>query len=124
MDARCLCPADGYSRGTADPLALFRQDGNFSADDGQDRARRRRRRLRGCARAFPRYASTGYCPTGGRRMKPDMQQVVGDGRIVRLAEFERPRIRFFLNGIACEALADDTVLTAMLLSAPALRRSG
>lgn len=56
-------------------------------------------------------------------MNPDMRQDVGDGRIVRLAEFERPPVRFFLNGVVCEALAGDTVLTAILVSAPALRRS-
>jgi predicted molibdopterin-dependent oxidoreductase YjgC len=56
-------------------------------------------------------------------MKPEIQEDFGDGRIVRLAEFERPPVRFFLNGGACDALAGDTVLTAILVSAPALRRS-
>ncbi|MDL2405798.1 (2Fe-2S)-binding protein [Rhizobium calliandrae] len=45
------------------------------------------------------------------------------GRIVRLAEQGRPPVRFLLNGEACEALAGDTVLTAMLLHVPALRQS-
>jgi predicted molibdopterin-dependent oxidoreductase YjgC len=56
-------------------------------------------------------------------MKPETQRHFGHGRIVRLAEFDRPRVRFFLNGVICEALAGDMVLTAILLSAPALRRS-
>lgn len=56
-------------------------------------------------------------------MKPETQQYFGDGRIVRLAEIDRPRVRFFLNGAMCEALAGDTVLTAILACAAALRRS-
>ncbi|MBP1860300.1 (2Fe-2S)-binding protein [Rhizobium herbae] len=56
-------------------------------------------------------------------MKLETQQHFGDGRIVRLAEIDRPRVRFFLNGVACETLAGDTVLTAILACAPALRRS-
>ena len=45
------------------------------------------------------------------------------GRIVRLAEQERPPLCFTLDGNACEALAGDTVLTAILSSSPALRQS-
>lgn len=56
-------------------------------------------------------------------MKPGTRQEPGDGRIVRLSEIERTRVQFFLDGVACEALAGDTVLTAILVSAPALRRS-
>lgn len=56
-------------------------------------------------------------------MKPGMQQDRGGGRIVRLAEIGRPPVRFVLNGAMCEALAGDTVLTAILACAPALRRS-
>jgi predicted molibdopterin-dependent oxidoreductase YjgC len=45
------------------------------------------------------------------------------GRIVRLAEFDRARLHFFLDGQMCSALAGDTVLTAMLASGQALRKS-
>lgn len=45
------------------------------------------------------------------------------GRLVRLAEIDRPALRFFLDGTAREALAGDTVLSAILSVAPALRRS-
>lgn len=45
------------------------------------------------------------------------------GRIVRLAERERPEVRFRLDGAEVAALAGDTVLTAVLAVAPALRRS-
>jgi len=45
------------------------------------------------------------------------------GRIVRLAEQGRLQVRFWLDGAYCEALAGDTVLTAVLVSAPAVRQS-
>jgi hypothetical protein len=43
------------------------------------------------------------------------------GRIVRLAERDRAKVQFFLDGEMCSALAGDTVLTAMLASGQALR---
>ncbi|MBI1220033.1 MAG: (2Fe-2S)-binding protein [Rhodobacteraceae bacterium] len=43
------------------------------------------------------------------------------GRIVRLAETARRAIRFWLDGQELRALEGDTVLTAILLSAQALR---
>ena len=45
------------------------------------------------------------------------------GRIVRLAEKDRPQVWFRLDGIDCRALAGDTVLTAVLVSVPAVRQS-
>ena len=45
------------------------------------------------------------------------------GRIVRLAEFDRAEVHFFLDGQMRSALAGDTVLTAMLASGHALRKS-
>jgi len=45
------------------------------------------------------------------------------GRLVRLAEFDRAPLRFFLDGTEQKALAGDTVLSAVLSVAPALRRS-
>jgi predicted molibdopterin-dependent oxidoreductase YjgC len=45
------------------------------------------------------------------------------GRIVRLAELERARLRFFLDGEAREALEGDTVLTALLSAGRWLRSS-
>jgi hypothetical protein len=56
-------------------------------------------------------------------MKPDRRPTRDRGRIVRLAEQGRPPVRFLLDGEECEALAGDTVLTAVLLHAPALRQS-
>ena len=44
-------------------------------------------------------------------------------QLVRLAETGRERIAFTLDGSACEGLAGDTVLTAMLLHGTHLRRS-
>lgn len=44
------------------------------------------------------------------------------GRIVRLAEFDRAEVYFFLDGQMRSALAGDTVLTAMLASGHALRK--
>ena len=45
------------------------------------------------------------------------------GRIVRLAERDRAQLHFFLDGEMRGALAGDTVLTAMLASGHALRKS-
>ncbi|GLS40045.1 NAD(FAD)-dependent dehydrogenase [Mesorhizobium tianshanense] len=45
------------------------------------------------------------------------------GRIVRLAERDRAQLHFFLDGQVRTALAGDTVLTAMLASGHALRKS-
>lgn len=45
------------------------------------------------------------------------------GRIVRLAERDRAEVQFVLDGQMRSALAGDTVLTAMLASGHALRRS-
>lgn len=56
-------------------------------------------------------------------MKPGTRQEPGDGRIVRLSEIERTRVQFFLDGVTYEALAGDTVLTAILACSTALRRS-
>ena len=42
---------------------------------------------------------------------------------VRLAETERPRIPFTLDGRAAEALAGDTLLTAILTQGTAVRES-
>ena len=45
------------------------------------------------------------------------------GRIVRLAERDRAQLHFFLDGQMRSALGGDTVLTAMLASGHALRKS-
>ncbi|MET2828565.1 (2Fe-2S)-binding protein [Mesorhizobium shangrilense] len=45
------------------------------------------------------------------------------GRIVRLTERDRAQLHFFLDGQMRSALAGDTVLTAMLTSGHALRKS-
>lgn len=45
------------------------------------------------------------------------------GRLVRLAEMDRAPLGFLLNGVPQRGLAGDTVLTAILMIAPALRRS-
>ena len=45
------------------------------------------------------------------------------GRIVRLAERHRAQVHFFLDGEMRNALVGDTVLTAMLASGHALRKS-
>ncbi len=47
----------------------------------------------------------------------------GPSRIQRLAERERPAVRFHLDGEAVSALAGDTVLTAILMNAQQLRIS-
>ena len=41
----------------------------------------------------------------------------------RLAESDRPRIRLSIDGRSCEALAGDTVLTALLTNGRRLRSS-
>ena len=41
----------------------------------------------------------------------------------RLAESDRPRIRFVIDGRSCEALAGDTLLTALLTNGRRLRTS-
>lgn len=45
------------------------------------------------------------------------------GRLVRLAETGREPIRFVLDGVERVALSGDTVLTAILTNAPALRQA-
>lgn len=45
------------------------------------------------------------------------------GRLVRLAETGRPPVTFILDGRECVALAGDTVLTAILAVATAVRPS-
>lgn len=45
------------------------------------------------------------------------------GRLVRLAETGRQPVRFLLDGVERMALAGDTVLTAILTNAPALRQA-
>jgi hypothetical protein len=47
----------------------------------------------------------------------------GSGLWVRLAETERETLGFFLNGQACEALAGDTIMTALLTQSRALGQS-
>ncbi|RWD57003.1 MAG: (2Fe-2S)-binding protein [Mesorhizobium sp.] len=49
--------------------------------------------------------------------------MITPGRIVRLAERDRARVQFLLDGEMRGALAGDTVLTAMLASGHALRKS-
>lgn len=49
--------------------------------------------------------------------------MIAAGRIVRLAERDRAEVHFSLDGQMRSALAGDTVLTAMLASVQALRRS-
>jgi predicted molibdopterin-dependent oxidoreductase YjgC len=56
-------------------------------------------------------------------MKPVPPQNSAAGRIVRLAERGRPAVRFRFDGVACEALAGDTVLTAILAQSYAVRQS-
>ncbi|WAP68478.1 (2Fe-2S)-binding protein [Jiella pelagia] len=46
-----------------------------------------------------------------------------EGRILRLAEEDRPPVDFVLDGRDCRALFGDTVLTAVLSHAKALRHS-
>lgn len=45
------------------------------------------------------------------------------GRLVRLAETGRLALRFRFDGVEIEALEGDSVLTAVLLAAPALRQA-
>ena len=56
-------------------------------------------------------------------MSQELRPASEGGRIVRLAERGRPPVRFLLDGIECEALAGDTVLTAVLTSSRVLRQS-
>ncbi len=56
-------------------------------------------------------------------MRQDLRPAGEAGRIVRLAEQGRAAVRFLLDGIEREALAGDTVLTAMLTVSPVLRQS-
>lgn len=56
-------------------------------------------------------------------MKRLTDRPVRAGRVVRLAEKERGPVRFHLDGVECQALVGDTVLTAVLLSATAIRQS-
>ncbi|MDX8437510.1 (2Fe-2S)-binding protein [Mesorhizobium abyssinicae] len=49
--------------------------------------------------------------------------MISAGRIVRLAERDRTEVNFFLDGEVRGALVGDTVLTAMLASGQALRKS-
>ncbi|MDR6819871.1 putative molibdopterin-dependent oxidoreductase YjgC [Neorhizobium sp. 2083] len=56
-------------------------------------------------------------------MTADLRPARQAGRIVRLAEKGRPQVRFRLDGVDCQALSGDTVLTAVLVSAPAVRQS-
>jgi predicted molibdopterin-dependent oxidoreductase YjgC len=56
-------------------------------------------------------------------MTANLQPARRAGRIVRLAEKGRPLVRFRLDGADCQALSGDTVLTAVLVSAPAVRQS-
>jgi D-hydroxyproline dehydrogenase subunit gamma len=45
------------------------------------------------------------------------------GRIVRLAEMDRARLMFEIDGMACTGLAGDSVLTAMLANVGHVRLS-
>lgn len=56
-------------------------------------------------------------------MTSDPQPARQAGRIVRLAEKGRPQVRFTLDGVDRQALSGDTVLTAVLVSVPAVRQS-
>lgn len=49
------------------------------------------------------------------------EQMPAAGRIVRLSETERAPVTFHLDGRRCQALTGDTVLTAILLHAGAVR---
>ncbi len=50
-------------------------------------------------------------------------QDMADALFHRLAERHRPVIRFAINGRACEALAGDTLLTALMTNGRRLRMS-
>ncbi len=50
-------------------------------------------------------------------------QDMADALFHRLAERHRPVIRFAINGRACEALAGDTLLTALMTNGKRLRMS-
>src|SRR5437588_349195 len=61
---------------------------------------RRQARLEGCAMAI---------------------QVMTTSQFHRLAEQDRPVVRFTIDGRACEALAGDTLLTALLTNGRSVR---
>ena len=44
-------------------------------------------------------------------------------QFVRIAEDQRPRLTLFVDGVAIEALAGDTLLTAMLVNGRRVRES-
>ncbi|HEX3501717.1 MAG TPA: (2Fe-2S)-binding protein [Stellaceae bacterium] len=46
-----------------------------------------------------------------------------DAQFRRLAEHDRPVVRFAIDGRPCEALAGDTLLTALLVNGRSLRSS-
>jgi len=50
-------------------------------------------------------------------------QDMADAQFHRLAERDRPVVRFAIDGRACEALAGDTLLTALLTNGRRLRLS-
>lgn len=52
-----------------------------------------------------------------------MNAAAASGRLVRLAETDRAPVRFTLDGMPQMALSGDTVLSAILAVAPALRGS-
>lgn len=52
-----------------------------------------------------------------------MSDVAPSGRLVRLAETDRASVGFTLDGTAQTGLSGDTVLSAILAVAPALRHS-
>lgn len=56
-------------------------------------------------------------------MTSKLQPARQAGRIARLSEKGRPQVRFRLDGADCQALAGDTVLTAVLVSVFAVRKS-
>jgi hypothetical protein len=57
-------------------------------------------------------------------MKPhDVHGSATAPQLVRLAETRRERVGFMLNGAACEGLAGDTVLTAILTHGASLRHT-
>lgn len=56
-------------------------------------------------------------------MSEDLRPTREAGRVVRLAEQNRPAVSFLLDGLECEALAGDTVLTAVLAASRVVRQS-
>ena len=55
--------------------------------------------------------------------QPAQQRPDSACRLVRLAETERPQITIYRDGRPLEALAGDTLLTALLCNGVALRRN-